>query len=81
MKNIKSVIIFLALFLLPSMAMAGQCPALVKKVNEQLTKSNLSAEKKAEIVKLKDQGETLHKSGDHANSEKALNEALAKLKG
>ena len=47
MKNIKSVIIFLALFLLPSMAMAGQCPALVGKVNEQLTKSNLSAEKKS----------------------------------
>ena len=81
MKNMKIISIFLALFFLPSVAMAGQCPMLVAQVTEQLTTSNLSAEKKSEIEMLRDQAEMLHKSGDHATSEQMLAEALELLKG
>ena len=81
MKNMKIISIFLALFFLPSVAMAGQCPMLVAKVDEQLAVSKLSDEKKSEIQMLRNEAQMLHKNGDHATSEQLLAEALELLKG
>jgi hypothetical protein len=80
MKNIKSLIVFLVLFLSPTLAFAGQCPMLIAQVNEKLATSNLAEDKKIEVETLRDEAESLHKSGDHQTSEQLLQEALELLK-
>jgi hypothetical protein len=57
----------------------GQGPTLWKQVDEKLQTAQLSDADKAKVMELRQQGEALHSSGDHAGSEAALNEALALL--
>tara|TARA_Y100000817_G_scaffold205499_1_gene161077 strand:- start:151 stop:324 length:174 start_codon:yes stop_codon:yes gene_type:complete len=52
-----------------SSAYAGSCPMLWGKIDSKL----------AEVQKLRDAGKKAHDEGDHAKSEKLLNEALALL--
>ena len=52
-----------------SPAYAGSCPMLWGKIDNKL----------AEVQKLRDAGKKAHDEGDHAKSEKLLNEALALL--
>ena len=59
----------LTLFLFTSSANAGSCPMLWGKIDNKMT----------EIQKLRDAGKKAHDEGDHAKSEKLLNEALALL--
>lgn len=60
-------------------AYAGSCPRLSKQVTAELSKSMLPAAKKAEITKLRDQGDSLHKTGKHADSVRVLRQALSML--
>ena len=65
----KKLSLVLALLLLTSSANAGSCPMLWGKIDSKMN----------EIQKLRDAGKKAHDEGDHAKSEKLLNEALALL--
>jgi hypothetical protein len=66
----KKIILTLCLVLFVSSAYAGSCPMLAKNIDEKIKKAQ----------ELKDQGMAAHNSGDHAESEKLLKEALALFK-
>ena len=67
------------LLVLAGPASANQCPTLWKQIDERLQTAQLSEADKAKVADLRQRGEQLHASGDHAGSEAALNEALALL--
>jgi hypothetical protein len=66
----KKIMLTLCLVLFVSSAYAGSCPMLAKNIDEKIKKAQ----------ELKDQGMAAHNSGDHAESEKLLNDALALFK-
>ena len=70
-KTMNKVIITLCLVLFTSSAFAGSCPMMANEVDSKIKKAQ----------ELRDQGMEAHKAGDHAKSEKLLNEALALFKG
>ena len=61
-----------ALVLLSAPAFAFYCPNQGKAIDHALSTANLSADQKAEVKKLRDQGMALHGSGDHTGAVKAL---------
>ena len=64
-------------FLIATPALANSCPTKVKAIDEALAANpNLSAEQLVEVEKLRDQGEDLHESGKHEDSQKALQQAM-----
>ena len=65
----KKLALVFTLLLFTSSANAGSCPMLWGKIDSKMT----------EIQKLRDAGKKAHDEGDHAKSEKLLNEALALL--
>ena len=65
---------FFALFVAP--VYAFHCPADVKAIDHALTKATLSADQKAQVQKLRDEGDALHKSGAHKDSVGKLGEAM-----
>ena len=60
-------------------AFAGQCPALMTKIDEAMKTATLDDATKAKVMELYDKGKAAHDSGDHAASEKDLGEALKLL--
>ena len=66
--------LFLALTAAP--VYAFHCPADVKAIDNALPKAKLSADQKAQVQKLRDEGEALHKSGTHKDSVGKLAEAM-----
>ena len=60
-------------------ALAGNCPNLWKQVDQKLKSATLSEADKAYVQDHRKRGEELHGSGHHAESDAALNAALAKL--
>ena len=66
----KKIVITLCLVLFASSAFAGSCPMMAKNIDEKIKKAQ----------ELRDQGMDAHNAGDHAKSEKLLNEALALFK-
>lgn len=57
-------------------ALAGQCPADMKKIDEALSNNpQLTAEQLAEVQSLRAQGEAQHNSGDHGGSVDTLAKA------
>jgi len=66
----KKIMIIFYLILFTSSAYAGSCPMIAKEVDDKIKK----------VMELRDQGMDAHKAGDHAKSEKLLNEALALFK-
>ena len=66
----KKIMLTLCLVLFVSSAYAGSCPMLAKNIDEKIKKAQ----------ELKDQGMDDHNNGDHAKSEKLLNEALSLFK-
>ncbi|MDH3234096.1 MAG: hypothetical protein OEQ29_11295 [Alphaproteobacteria bacterium] len=77
---LKQIIIASALVIgLAAPAWAGSCPGMSKQVSAGLAKSKLPAAKKAEITKLRDQGDMLHRTGKHAQSVAVLKRALSML--
>jgi len=75
----KFLIVAATAFVLAGPALANQCPALMKKVDDALTTAQLTDEEKAKVTELRASGEAAHVAGDHAKSEADLNEALAIL--
>ncbi len=68
------------MFALAGSAFAMHCPLDMKKIDEALAKKpNISAEKMAEVKKLRAQGEELHKAGKHQESVDTLGKAMAIL--
>ena len=66
--------VLLAALALP--AQAAHCPADVKAIDHALPKSNLSAQQKAQVQMLRDEGEALHNAGKHKESVDKLAEAM-----
>ena len=66
----KKIMLTLCLILFMSSAYAGSCPMLAKNIDDKIKKAQ----------ELKDQDMDAHNNGDHAKSEKLLNEALALFK-
>ena len=66
-----------AMFLLMvGTAWANSCPSHMKAIDAKLaTKPALSQDVSEKVAKLRADGETAHKAGKHAESEKALGEA------
>ncbi len=57
-------------------ALAFHCPADVNAIDNALPKSNLTAPQKAEVTKLRDEGEALHNAGNHQEAVKLLAKAM-----
>ena len=66
----KKMMLSLCLVMFVSSAYAGSCPMMAKDIDEKIKKAQ----------ELRDQGMDAHNTGDHAKSEKLLNEALALFK-
>ena len=68
-----AVTVILAAF--ASLAWASNCPNEVKAIDAALPKAKLDAKQQAEVKKLRDDGDSLHKAGKHSESMAALNKA------
>ena len=60
-------------------ASAFQCPSDVKKIDAALESTNLSQEQKAEVMRLRDEGQRLHEQGNHQQSMDTLARAKQML--
>lgn len=60
-------------------AFAGQCPAIMAKIDEAMKTAQIDDATKAKVTELYNKGKAEHESGDHAASVATLNEALAML--
>jgi hypothetical protein len=65
--------------LLAGPAFAGQCPALMGKIDEALKTATVDDATKQQTMALYDKGKAEHESGDHAASVADFNEALKLL--
>ncbi|HEY7688423.1 MAG TPA: hypothetical protein VH835_07005 [Dongiaceae bacterium] len=73
----RSILAAALALLIATPAFANSCPTKVKAIDEALAANpNVSAEQLAQVEKLRDQGEDLHESGNHAESEKVLQQAM-----
>jgi hypothetical protein len=75
-----ALLIALALLLGTFTAEARRCPQEISKINAALPNAKISAAQKAEVEKLRDEGQKLHAAGNHPASEAALDKAKAILK-
>jgi hypothetical protein len=73
MKSLAIALIALALG--SGTALAGSCPMHMKKVDDAMASSKVSAAQMAEAKKLRAEGEAHHKAGKHADSMTALTKA------
>ncbi|MGN5129529.1 hypothetical protein ACTG13_07500 [Aeromonas hydrophila] len=72
--------LLLASLLFTGSALAFHCTADMKKIDDALAaKPALSADKLAEVKKLRAEGEVLHKAGKHQESVDTLAKAMAML--
>jgi hypothetical protein len=62
-------------------ALANQCPSDIKKIDAALESSNLNQEQKAEVMRLRDEGQQLHEQGNHQQSMDTLARAKQMLSG
>ena len=68
------------MFAVAGSAFAMHCPLDMKKIDEALAKKpSISAEKLAEVKKLRADGEALHNAGKHQESVDTLAKAMAIL--
>jgi hypothetical protein len=67
------------LALAPMAAFANQCPTTMAAIDAAMPNASLSEADKAKVMELRQKGEQLHQSGDHAGSEAALGEAKKML--
>ena len=68
-----------AVFALAQPAFAGGCPGMVKQIDKKIEASQVSGSKMKAVMELRNEGEALHKSGNHGASVKTLKKALALL--
>lgn len=73
--KIRTLVVAVSLALASTVAFASSCPKHMKAIDAALPKAKLSADKMAEVKKLRADGEAFHKSGKHAESMEALGKA------
>ena len=56
-------------------AFASECPTHVQKIDEVLASADLREEQKAEIQRLRDEGQRLHSEGRHQEAMETLAQA------
>ncbi|WP_193369545.1 hypothetical protein [Pelagibius marinus] len=56
-------------------AFASQCPSDIAKIDQALQTASLSADQKAQVMELRNEGERLHQGGQHAASVETLAQA------
>jgi hypothetical protein len=61
-------------------AFASHCPLMIKEANEKMSKMDQGSETVKTAKALVEEADRLHKAGNHAESEKRADEALALLK-
>jgi hypothetical protein len=61
-------------------AYAFKCPSLIKQANEQMAKMDPNSDKVKQAKAMVEEADKLHKAGNHADSVKKAEEALATLK-
>jgi hypothetical protein len=61
-------------------AFAFTCPALIRQANEQMAKMDQNSDKVKKAKTLVEEADKLHKAGNHTESTKKAEEALATLK-
>lgn len=77
--KLRSIIVAMALALASGTAFANSCPKEMKAIDAALPTSKLSDAQKAEVTKLRAEGEQLHKDGKHSESMAALGKAKKML--
>jgi len=75
----KRIALTVAALAFASMAWAHNCPNEVKAIDAALPKAKLDAKQTAEVKRLRDEGEQLHKAGKHSESMATLGKAKAIL--
>lgn len=75
----KTLTAFAAVALMWSPALAAHCPQDAAAIDHALTKTSLSAEDKAEVERLKNEGMAQHEAGNHRESEALLADAMRRL--
>ncbi|MGH6933208.1 MAG: hypothetical protein ACREEE_12335 [Dongiaceae bacterium] len=71
------LMVFAMAFMLATPALAKTCPGLMAKVDAALAANpKLTPEQASEVERLRDQGEDLHDTGNHDQSEAALRQAM-----
>ena len=77
------MIVALAFVVLTVPAFAGSCPTLISDIDRALedsaTTTSLSESELERVRTLRDEGERLHKSGDHGESVAKLRKAMSML--
>ena len=71
----KRIALTVAALAFASIAWAHNCPNEVKAIDAALPKAKLDAKQTAEVKKLRDEGEQLHKAGKHTESMETLGKA------
>lgn len=71
----KRLAVTMALAAFTSLALANNCPNEVKAIDAALPKAKLDAKQAAEVKRLRDEGEQLHKAGKHSESMATLGKA------
>lgn len=76
---IQIVVFGMALALITSPALAFQCPLLIKQANDAIAKMKTDDAKLKQAKGLVAEAQTLHNTGQHAESTRKANEALTLL--
>jgi hypothetical protein len=75
MKSIKICAFALIVALAAGTAFAGSCPMDMRQIDAAMATSTISMADMGKVKALRAEGEKMHKSGDHAGSVAALDEA------
>jgi hypothetical protein len=74
--NVKKLMLAVLLACVSASALAGHCPMDMKEIDAALSANpQLSADKLAEVKKLRAEGEAFHKAGKHQESVDTLGKA------
>ena len=76
---LKNLIVLIFLCFASNISFAGSCPILIQKIDQILSESKQISKEQFTEIKLRDQGEKAHNSGEHKESEDLLNQALKLL--
>jgi hypothetical protein len=80
MKRISQLVLIAGLMLaLAAPAFASQCPRLIKQANDKIATMDQNSDKVKQAKALVEEADKAHKSGNHPESEKKAQEALALL--
>ncbi len=77
----RTIAVAAALMLFAAPANAFYCPNQAKAIDHALASGGVSADQKAEVEKLRDEGMARHGSGDHKGAVKSLAEATRIILG